>query len=378
MKQFITYFMLGALLGVIPPLVPALQNHSSQHTTQEIQALKNRISELEEQLQIVENVEKLELQAKLAEANAKLLDSEFANLERELRDSHNEWLIKWSIFVLTLLTAVGAALWSWLKSRTNQLIENQVERNLDGFRKALKEQNTIKNELGELAKAHAANVFWGIDYSSANDDFYSGEIKVLSDGALIALFQDDNFALDIRCKAARVLAIRKSPRLVSPFLEFVNSVVDTDLGIEEVPESQYLRHFSTFLGRIPTFEAYEGLTHFLNRLLKDNLRHKDLFLTGTALSLTDIGLQLNRGSSVTILRKAIPDLNLQVERDGPVMLARYFERYNEPDGIKEILTNHHTSLPSGVADKCLELLQGHDPQFVNNWRAREAADASEA
>ena len=43
---------------------------------------KKRVSKLEKQLQTVENVEKLDLQAQLAEANAKLIDTEFGTRSR--------------------------------------------------------------------------------------------------------------------------------------------------------------------------------------------------------------------------------------------------------------------------------------------------------
>ena len=87
MKKFITCLLLGALLGMIPPPLPAQQNQN-----QEIEALKKRVSELEKQLQTVENIEKLDLQAKLADANAKLANAEFGKFERELRDSNRNWL----------------------------------------------------------------------------------------------------------------------------------------------------------------------------------------------------------------------------------------------------------------------------------------------
>ena len=75
MRIFIACLLIGALVGVTPPPVSAQQDQSPQHSAQEIEALKNRVLELEKQLQIVENVEKLELQAKLADANAKLLNA---------------------------------------------------------------------------------------------------------------------------------------------------------------------------------------------------------------------------------------------------------------------------------------------------------------
>ena len=47
---------------------------------------------MEKQLQTVENVEKMDLQAKLADANAKLANTEFGKFERKLRDSNDDWL----------------------------------------------------------------------------------------------------------------------------------------------------------------------------------------------------------------------------------------------------------------------------------------------
>ena len=374
MKTLIVCVLLGVLIGIMPPLLSAQQSQNTQKSSPEIEAFKQRVSEIEKQLQIVENVEKMDLQAKLANANAKLANVQFDKFKLNLRVDNDDRMRAWSYWFFSILgifvVISGAVIGFLLKT----LIANNVEKNLKGFKQALEEQNTIKNEFGELAKAHAANVLWGIDYSSVDDTYFSGEIKVLSEESLLQLFQDKKFHQDIRCKAAKVLATRKSPRLVSPFLEFLNSVVDSDLGIYEVAAHQYLRPFSYLLGRIPTLEAFEGITLFLNRLLKDNPRHKDLFLTGTAFSLTEIGLQLNRGSSVAILRKAIPGLNLPGERDGPIMIARYFERYNELDGIKEILTYHGKDLTSDVVDKCLELLEKHDPEFVEEWRTQKAAD----
>ena len=91
MQKFIA-LLFGVLLGMMLSLLPAQQNQSTQRSNPEFEALKKRISELEKQLQIVENVEKLELQAKLVEANTKLANAEFGKFERELRDSNNEWL----------------------------------------------------------------------------------------------------------------------------------------------------------------------------------------------------------------------------------------------------------------------------------------------
>ena len=66
----------------------------------------------------------MDLQAKLAEANAKLADTEFGKFKRELKDSNDEWLRGWSSWFLgvigvfvAIFIGVGAVFWSWLKSK---------------------------------------------------------------------------------------------------------------------------------------------------------------------------------------------------------------------------------------------------------------------
>ena len=71
MKRNIACLLLAALSIIILPLLFAQQDQNSQEPDPEIAALKKRISELESKLQIVENIEKMELAAKLADANAK-------------------------------------------------------------------------------------------------------------------------------------------------------------------------------------------------------------------------------------------------------------------------------------------------------------------
>ena len=358
------------------------------HLAQEIQALKNRVSQLEKQLQTVENVEKMELQARLAEANVKLINAEYGKFERGMKDSNDEWLKGWSSLFLgvigvfvAILIGVGAVFWFWLRSRTDKLIAGEVEMSLTGFKETVGQVDILKNQLGVLEKEHTASTLEEIfkpGYFMQGKAPREEVLKELRDDALLDVFGDSKYYLPLKHRAAEVLATRKCPRLVPRLLEFLNSVVDSDLGIDDSAAHQYLRPFSYLLGQVPTLEADEGVTRFLNRLLKDNPRHKDLFLTGTAFSLAEIGLQLNRGNSVTILRKAIPALNVPGERDGPIMIARYFGRYNEPDGMKEILTNHGKSLSSGVEDKCLELLEKYDRKFVEEWRAPKSADEVES
>ena len=48
-----------------------------------------------------------------------------------------------------------------------------------------------------------------------------------------------------------------------------------------------------------------------------------------------------------------------------------FDTFNEPEGIKEILTNGLTDIMPEVETRCLELLEKRDPKFVNKWRAQK-------
>ena len=149
MQKFITCLLLAALLGMIPILLSAQQNQSTQKSDLKIEVLENRVSELEKQLQTVENVEKLDLQAKLAEANAKLANAEFGKFERGLKDSNDERMRNWVILFLAIVSTAGVAFWFVVKS----LIVDRVEKNLNGFKEALKESGILKNQLEELEEA---------------------------------------------------------------------------------------------------------------------------------------------------------------------------------------------------------------------------------
>jgi uncharacterized membrane-anchored protein YhcB (DUF1043 family) len=390
MRKFIACLLLGVLLGTIPPLLLAQQSQNTQKSNPEVETLEKRISELEKQLQTVENVEKLNLQAKLAEANAKLAEAEFGKFERRLRDSNNEWLRAWSTWFLviigTLAVIIGGAFWFWLRSTADRLIADEVEKNLNGFKEAVDAQNVIKSELRGLEKAHAASMLKSIIHNYVSDgDLYPEQIEALREETLLQVFEDNNYDLEIIHKAAEVLSARKFPGLVSPMLNLLNSFADSDSDIDYFRDGYQLIDCVIFLGRIETPEVHQALKRFLYHLLTDNPKHKDLFLTRTVFVLANISVKLGIGDSVSIMRKAIPYLknietgNLQSLSE----LTEYFDIFNEPEGIKEILTNHledeipnMESLQKSIEDKCLELLQKYDPVFVEEWRARKMADNS--
>ena len=385
MRRFIVCLLFGALLGIVFSLSFAQQNQITQKSDPEIEVLKRQILALKSQLQTVENVKKMELaaklaeaQAKLAEANIKLINAEFGKFERDLRDSNDGWLMRWNAFFLGVLAVIGVVLWFWVKS----LIADKVEKNLTGFKKAIAQVNTLRDQLGLLEEEYTASVLENfIDSPLEYENFHSEQIKGLREAILLQVINDEARRLEIRYKAAEVLVNRESTQLVSPLLGFMNSVVDLDL--EDGPDfgsEQYLYGLARLFGQIGTLDVYQGLSKFLNRLLRENPRHKDLFLTQTVFSLANIGLKLGIGDSISILRRAIPNLNpplLEYEALGE--LAEYFDMFSEPDGIKEILNNHlkdemlgFKTLQKSVEDKCLELLENHAPDFVEEWKAQTA------
>ena len=390
MRKFIACLLLGALLGMMPLLLPAQQNQNPQQSKMEIEALKKRISALEKQLQTVENVEKMNLQAKLTEANAKLaeanvklINAEFGKFERGLKDSNDDQMRSWVIFFVAIVSTAGVAFWFVVKS----LIADRVEKNLDGFKKAMKAQDVIEDQLGMLEKQNVAFVLAGvIEYTLLDESHQPEHIKALREKALLQLFDDNQTYYPMLIyKAAEVLAARKSPRVVSPLLHRLELAANSDLDPRDrfnIPPTPNWPDAVNFLEHMQSPEAYDGLKRFLNHLLTENPKSKNWFLGKTVSSLVQVGIKLNNGDSVAILRMAIPHLNdSQLERESLGELARYFDIFNEPAGIIEILINHITSKSSDmedVEDWCLELLQKHDPDFVNEWRARTTTDSSNA
>ncbi len=393
MRIFIVCLLLGALVGVTPPPVSAQQNQTPHHSAQDVEDLKKRVSVLEKQLRTVENVEKMELQTNLAEANAKLLNSEFGKFKRELKDSNDEWLGKWSErFVITLvsiigtavaiLIGVGASFGYWLKSRANQLIADKVEESLNGFKDALKELGILKNQLRVLEKEHSVSILEAYLHWSLQDNHRHTEpVRILREETLLDLlmngrYDDVDHDLKLRYKAAEILAARKSTKIVAPILELINSVVDSDSSVDFETEN-CLCGMINLLARTLTPDAYQGLKRFLNRLLTENPKHKDTFLVKTVLAFGYTGIELEMRDSVSILKSAMTHFQ-QPAFDDLSTLVEYFDRFKDSAGIKEILTKHVTSGMPEVKEQCLTVLEKYDPEFVEKWRAENTTDDTES
>ena len=158
MKINIVYLLLIALLGITVSASIAQQNQNVPKTDTEVEAVKKRVSELEGKLQTVENVEKMELAAKLAEANAKLINTDIDKVKGELRESNNDWLRAWNNWFLGIVSVIaviiGGALWLVLKT----LIEKGIEKKLNGFQEAVKQVDILKDQLRVLRKEQTASI----------------------------------------------------------------------------------------------------------------------------------------------------------------------------------------------------------------------------
>ena len=393
MKTLTGCLLLVLLWGLMFSSSFSQQNQSTQKPPSELEALKKRLSELEGKLQTVENIEKMELAAKLADANAKLRNAETDKYKRVLKDANNEWLRTWSLWFVGiigfLVLIVGGAFWFWLRSRTDELIAGSVEKSLNGFKEGVAQVDILKNQLEEavgqvnilrnqiriLEKEHAASVIAGsVHLYDSQGESYSETIKALSDNALLDLFNDKTSNLDYKYKAAEILATRNSPRLVSPLLEYLNSIVDSNDDWDDgfIPEHR-LRWLVRLLEQIQTQETYDGLKKFFNRLLTENPKYEFVFLTFTVFTLADISVKLQIEELVPVLKNTIPELDpQQLDSEGLIRLAVYFNRFNDPEGIMEML---RANLPLGLPDveqKCLELLVDYYPEFVEE-RMRETS-----
>ncbi|MDE0554787.1 MAG: hypothetical protein OXI24_11255 [Candidatus Poribacteria bacterium] len=378
MKKIITSLLLGLLFAITLPLIFAQQSQITQKSNSEVDTLKRRVSELESKLQTVENVEKMELIVKLANV-------EFSKFERELRDSNDGWLMKWNTFFLGVLAVIGVALWFSVKL----LIANKVEENLDEFKEALSEVGALKNEIKEavgqvniladqvriLKKEQAISVLGSLVnlYDPKEQDDYE-ETSPIQSETLLDVFVDKTRNLGLRYKAGEVLSAREIPQFASPLLEFLDSVINSEFDWKDILHTESrLLNFVKFLGYIHTQEAYKGLTSFLDRLLlTEDVELKELLLTQTVFSLAEVSIGLEKGDSVSILKSAAPQLRDPDHNLG--VLAGYFDKLNAPEGIKEILTNGLTDEMPDVETRCLVLLQKHDPEFVEKWKAQKESN----
>ncbi len=364
MSKYTAFFLITVISIIVSPVF-AQQNQNTQE--QEIKSLKKQFSDLQSKLKTVENIEKMELITKLAEANTKLLNADFGRFERELRDSNQKWMWGWVGFFGVIFAVIGLALWFVVKS----LIADRVEKNLNGFKEAVAQLDEIKNQIKLLHKGHATTFLKHFDhFELLYNPSSSKQTEILSDDVLFEVFNDEFLPLELRYKAAFLLLDRDYPDIISILLEFINKLVAFESRSEVISNG---RDFIYLIGETYKQEAYQGLKKFLNRLLKEDPKCKTWFLTYTALSLADMSLKLELSDSLSLLKMALP-VFVVTHRESNLLskLAVYFDKLGEPDSIKEILAKHVTSEMSIVEKNCLNRLEKHDLEYVNKWKSDKA------
>ena len=388
MKINIVYLLLIALLGITVSASVAQQNQNVPKTVTEVEAVKKRVSELEGKLQTVENVEKMELAAKLAEAkakhdkaHAKLIETEFDKLKLELKDSNEKWLLGWIGFFGVMFAVFGVALWFVVKS----MIADRVEERLNEFKESVDKVRLLEDQIKILEKEHAVTVLQ--DYAPGlltELERHIDRIKALTDEVLLDIFSDKTRDLQIKWVAADVLVAREIPQFVSPMLKFLNSIVDSDIDIVRNFNFSYTPQYHLsglvmFVGKIHTLEAYNGLKSFLNHLLTKNPKNKDLFIAWTAHSLASVSVALNKKDSISMLIESIPDWDFVLEEHETIEdAAKCFNLLNAPEGIKEIFNVHAKGKIPELEEKCLELLEKYYPDFVKEQREEKATANTES
>lgn len=389
MKIFIVSLLFLASLVMSVLVSFAQQDPSYQKLVQEMEVLKEQVLTLQSQLQIVENVEKMELAAKLADAeakradaNAKFINAEFGRFERELRDYNDKWLFAWTslfgLIIVVILTIIGVALWFSVKT----LIADRVEKHLNGFKESVNQLDKIKDQLKVLHTGHAVSVLENfIHFHPDEEPHYRKQTALIPEEALLQVLGDETRYLQLRFRAADVLAYRKSPLLVASLLELIHSIIDADdLEYDHYEINTWGYRLIKLLGQIHTQTSYQGLKEFLNRLLTEDSTYKTLLLTTTVFTLAGVSVELNKADSVSMIRESIPDLEVpSYDEDAIIKFAEYFDKFKDPEGIKKILTNILTDhqMPN-VETRCLGLLVEYDPKFVRDWPERRANANTEA
>ena len=354
------------------------QNRNSQRLYSKIEAFEQRISGLEVQPQSLEDVEKVTLATKLADATVRVTNTEFGKFERDLRDSNDKWLNAWTTFfigiIVVTLTIIGVAFSFLVKS----LIADRVEKDLNGFKRAIDQLDEINNQLKVLHTGHAISVLLHFALHDRTEEVhYREQTALIPEEALLQVFVDETRTMSLRLKAADVLAYRKSSILVAPLLKLLHSILD-DSNNDYYDISSWGRGLIKPLGQIHTQASYQGLKKFLNRLLTEDSVYKDFLLRSTVFTLATLSSKLNKKDSVSILRKSIPDLKARPhEEDALINLAEYFYTFSEPEGIIDILTHVLTDQMPNVEIRCLELLKRRWPEYASDWNNQNATANTE-
>ena len=140
----------------------------------------------------------------------------------------------------------------------------------------------------------------------------------------------------------------------------VNSFLDIDVFKDAYFDLDYFDDLLPLFKDIRNEKTYRGLSKLLARVqkLNDDTDIKKVYLNWIVFSLAYIGDALNTDRAMPKMREALPNLLISDHEDSNNLenLVNYFHRFDEHEGIKEILENGLTNDMPEVETLCLELL----------------------
>ena len=383
MKMSIVFLILLVLLSGIFFYLLMRQNHNQQKLESEYESLQERLAALEIQPQTGEDAEKIKLATQLTNANTKLINAGFGKFERELRDSNYKWLWGWTTFfvaiVAIVVTVTGVAFWVVVKS----MIANRVEENLKGFQESVEQVKIQQERIRIIERDYAAQMLEAPDEISEGGEYiYPETVRSLSEQTVLDVIYHKTYSIYVRIRAAEILKKRNPVRLLPVLLEMVNSFLDTDIyKDEDIDTIWHLRDLVPLFKDIHNDKTYRGLSKLLGRVvkLKEDTDLKKAYLNWILFSLAYVGDALNTESAISRMREALPNLLISNEDSHNLEnLVNYFDKFDEHEGIKEILTNGLTEGMPEVEKQCLELLPERYSNFVEKWKTDKETDNTES
>ena len=373
MKMSIVFLILLVLLSGIFFYLLMRQNHNQQKLESEYESLQERLAALEIQPQTGEDAEKIKLATQLTNANTKLINAGFSKFERELRDSNYKWLWGWTTFfvaiVAIVVTVTGVAFWVVVKS----MIANRVEENLKGFQESVEQVKIQQERIRIIERDYAAQMLEAPDEISEGGEYiYPETVRSLSEQTVIDVIYHKTYSIYVRIRAAEIFKKRNPVQSLPVLLEMVNSFLDTDIyKDEDIDTIWHLRDLVPLFKDIHNDKTYRGLSKLLGRVvkLKEDTDLKKAYLNWILFSLAYVGDALNTESAISRMREALPNLLISNEDSHNLEnLVNYFDKFDEHEGIKEILTNGLTDNMPDVETQCLELLPERYSNFVEKWK----------
>ena len=377
MKIYIVFLIVIAILSILFFFMLMQQDQKSQKLVSEIESLQERLAVLEIQPQTREDAEKMKLATQLADANTKLINTGFGKFERELRDSNYKWLWGWTTFfvaiVAIVITVTGVAFWVVVKS----MIANRVEENLKEFQESVKQVKIQQERIRIIEREYAALMLdKPQEISEGREYIYPDTVMSLSKQTIIDVIYHKTYSIYVKIRAAEILKKRNPERSLPVLLEMVNSFLDTDvIKDEDIDTMWHLRDLVPLFKDIHNEKTYRGLSKLLARVLKlkEDTDIKKVHLNWILFSLVYVGDALNTGKSISKMREALPNLLISNEEDSNNLenLVNYFDKFDEHEAIKEILTNSLTEGMPDVETRCLELLPERYSDFVKDWKEKK-------